>query len=257
MKSRLKNILIVIIILFGAIFVILTLEPAKSPKTEKPNPIKDEEVAAHSSDQKIQAIPVTTPNEIPIIMYHHIRDFVDENDKIGTNLSVSSTKFSSQLDLIQSKGYETTTFQEIEKGETPEKPIILSFDDGYSNFYENAFPALKSRKMKAISFVITGKNNSEYMTKDQIKEIDSYGIEVGSHTVSHPDLTTISKERVKIELIDSKTALENIVGHDIISFCYPAGKQNTTVVSTAFETGYLYATTTKSTLAISALIICS
>ncbi|MFA6963608.1 MAG: polysaccharide deacetylase family protein [Patescibacteria group bacterium] len=226
----------------------LAFEQAQSLKSEVVNPTKSEEATtttAPSPDQRIEAAPVAMPTEIPILMYHHIRDFVDTSDQIGTNLSVSPAKFATQLELIKSKGYTTTTFEEIASGQAPSKPIILTFDDGYSNFFESAYPALKLEQMKAVAFVITGETSSDYMTETQIREINTNGIEVGSHTISHPDLTKISQEKVSLELKDSKIALEKILGHNIVSLCYPAGKENSEVVSTAREAGYFYAVTTK------------
>lgn len=140
---------------------------------------------------------------IPILMYHNIRDYYNQNDKIGTTNSVSPEKFSEELDLIKKKGYETITFEDLEKNNIPKKPIILTFDDGNSNFYESAFPELKKRNMKAVVFIITGRiGKIGYLDDDKIKKISFYGIEIGSHTVSHRNLSklflTNSKKRYPI-----------------------------------------------------------
>lgn len=184
--------------------------------------------------------------EMPVLMYHHIRDFNDDNDKIGTNLSVSPDEFASQLDLIKQRGYTTVTFGDLEAGNLPDKPIILTFDDGYENFYQYAFPELKKRGMKAVAYIITGKiGTEEYMTSDQIKEIASNNIEIGSHTISHPDLSKASPEKAKNEIVESKQKLEVFVGR-VISFCYPAGKFSSETEALVKEAGYNFAVTTKS-----------
>lgn len=184
---------------------------------------------------------------IPILMYHHIRDYNDPNDKIGTNLSVSPQKLSEQLDYIKSKGYTTITFKDLQSNKIPEKPIIITFDDGYQNFYQNAFPLFRDKKMTAVSFVIynfIGK--SDYMDASEIKKINDYGIEVGSHTLSHPDLTKITADKAKTEIENSKVGLEALLGGRIISFCYPSGKFSDATELLVKEAGYSYAVTTKS-----------
>ena len=186
---------------------------------------------------------------IPILMYHHIRDFNDATDTIGTNLSVDPVTFAAQLDYIKSKGYHTVTFTDLESGNLPDKPVILSFDDGYENFYTNAYPALKSRDMKSVNFIITGSLADDYMTETQIKELSDNGFEIGAHTVSHPDLSTATSARAIREITVSKSTLETITGKKVISFCYPSGKYNPEVEKEVKDAGYLYATTTKGGLA--------
>jgi len=191
----------------------------------------------------------TKHQTIPILMYHHIRDFNDPTDTIGTNLSVDPVAFAAQLDYIRELGYSTITFAELESGNLPDKPVILSFDDGYENFYQNAYPALKSRGMKSVNFIITGSLAGDYMTEAQIKELSDNGFEIGAHTVSHPDLSTATTARAIKEITASKSALETIIGKKVISFCYPSGKYNPEVEKEVKDAGYLYATTTKGGLA--------
>jgi peptidoglycan/xylan/chitin deacetylase (PgdA/CDA1 family) len=186
---------------------------------------------------------------MPILMYHHIRDFNDPTDAIGTNLSVPPKKFADQLDLLKSKGYTTITLRDLDKKSIPAKPIILTFDDGYDNFYLNAYPELKKRGMTATIFIITGDiGKSEYMNESEIKELNSNGIEVGSHTISHPDLRTLSTAKAQNEIANSKETLEKLLGNKVISFCYPSGKFTEETVSILKNSGYEFAVTTNSKL---------
>lgn len=183
--------------------------------------------------------------KIPILMYHHIRDYDDANDKIGTNLSVSPQTFATQLDFLEKRGFTTITFNNIVLDQIPEKPIILTFDDGYDNFYQYAYPELKKRNMFAVAYIITNDIGKDgYMKQTEIKEVSDYGIEIGSHTKSHPDLTKILSGKAKIEIIDSKQILEEIIGKPIVSFCYPSGKFSNETETLVKEAGYRYATTT-------------
>lgn len=185
--------------------------------------------------------------EFPILMYHHIRDYNFEKDTIGTNLSVSPKKFAEQLDFIQAKGYATATFSDILNNTLPAKPIILTFDDGYENFYLNAFPELQKRKMKAVVFLISNSiGQGSYMSAQEIGEINNFGVEIGSHTLTHPDLTKLDTIKTQSEIVDSKNDLEKKLGVTIDVFCYPGGHYNDQTVKIVEDSGYKFAVTTKS-----------
>jgi peptidoglycan/xylan/chitin deacetylase (PgdA/CDA1 family) len=162
---------------------------------------------------------------------------------------VDPSTLASQLDFIKAQGYNTITFSDLALGTLPEKPVILTFDDGYENFYQNAYPELKSRGMKAVSFIITGSMSGDYMTETQIKELSDNGFEIGAHTVTHLDLSTATAARATKEITDSKLQLEAIIGKRVISFCYPSGKFNDSVEKEVKDAGFLYATTTKGGIA--------
>ncbi|MEI6498920.1 MAG: polysaccharide deacetylase family protein [bacterium] len=187
--------------------------------------------------------------QFPILLYHYIRDYNDANDQLGVNLSVSPTVFGQQLDQIVKKGYQTITFNDILNNSTTPKPIMLTFDDGYEDFYTNAFPELKKRNMKAVIYVITNPPSyGNYLTKAQIKEISDYGIEIGSHTLTHPNLSTVSEAKAQNEISESKIYLENIIHKPIISFCYPSGKYNSQTINLVSKSNYIFAVTTEHAL---------
>ncbi|MEI7792328.1 MAG: polysaccharide deacetylase family protein [Candidatus Berkelbacteria bacterium] len=221
----------------------LMSEPVETKKPEVP-------VAAGTIATAKTDVQVIQKNKtIPILMYHHIRTFNDPADTIGTNLSVDPSAFASQLDYIKAQGYTAITFYDLSQGSLPDKPVILTFDDGYENFYENAYPELKSRGMKAVSFIITGSMSGDYMTEAQIKELSDNGFEIGAHSISHPDLSTATLDRSTREITISKSTLETIIGKKVISFCYPSGKYNDAVEKEVKDAGYIYATTTKGGIA--------
>lgn len=183
---------------------------------------------------------------IPIFMYHHIDYFNDstEHERILTYIGTTSEKLRKQLDLLQKLGYETIVFKDVDEGNIPKKPIILTFDDSYDDFYTKAYPELLKRKMKAITYVITDKLNSTgYLTTDQLREMRNNGIEIASHTLSHPDLKTLTDEELKKEISDSKTFLEKLLNEKVLSFAYPFGKYNLRIRKVVEDAGYKYATT--------------
>ncbi|MCX6808204.1 MAG: polysaccharide deacetylase family protein [Candidatus Berkelbacteria bacterium] len=245
--------LIIFLSIFALAVVLLLADKITNIRKESKAPLTPVETDTLSQDDMVKNTPITSlpnlvggQNRIPILMYHYIRDLNDPSDKIGTNLSVSPANFAKELGILQAHDYTTVTFEEIAQNPalTVKNPIILSFDDGYEDFYTAAYPELKKHQMKAVSYVITGKVGGEYMTAAQIKEISDYGIEIGSHTISHPDLRTLNGQKLKSELTESKATLEAITGKTVISFCYPSGKYNDMVVAAVKNAGYLDATTT-------------
>lgn len=224
------------------------------------NKIKADQVkpAAVITESDIKITPVVAEQvvpdnwsqvAIPILMYHHIRNYNDPNDQIGTNLSLSPENFRAQIDYLKDNGFTTITFAQLLDFPTkklPEKPIILTFDDGYQDGYDNAFKDLKASGQIGVFYIVTNfLGQPDQMTAAEVREISDAGMEIGSHTKSHPDLTTLTVSNVKKELVDSKKTLEEIIGKSIISFCYPSGKHNDIAGKTVIEAGYLTATTTK------------
>lgn len=181
---------------------------------------------------------------IPILMYHYIRVVTDPNDKLGIGLSVTPDKFATQLDYLNQLGYKTITFNDVLTGNIPDKPIILTFDDGYQDFYDTAVPELKKHNMTAVSYVIANKIGGAFMTAPEIKELSDEGFEIGSHTLNHIDLSKANTATSTTEITESKSKLETITGKKVVSFCYPSGKYNDETVKIVSTSGYSFATTT-------------
>jgi peptidoglycan/xylan/chitin deacetylase (PgdA/CDA1 family) len=187
---------------------------------------------------------------IPILMYHYVRAVADPKDQVGINLSVKPELFDAQMQYLADKGYTTLTMQEVYEilnGQKtlPAKPIALTFDDGYRDFYTNAWPILHKHNFKATNYVITDFIGWDaYMTWPMLQELDATGqIELGAHTRSHADLRTLSNERRWDEIIGSKSILEQGLGHPIGAFCYPAGFYNAAVIADVRRAKFLTATT--------------
>lgn len=187
---------------------------------------------------------------VPILMYHHIRDYDNLQDKIGTALSVSPAELDSQLKILKDKGYQTISLSDFARHrrnrafwKDKSKPIILTFDDGYLDNYENGFPILKKYGFIGTFFIIAEYNgaNPGYMTKEQIKEMKEAGMEFGSHTLNHPDLRYLSPEELKRQVETSQQEMK--------VFCYPAGKYNDEVKKAIQSAGYVAAVTTHNGIA--------
>lgn len=251
-KSTIKLILIIagVFIFIAAIVVYFVVNKIKADEARLTPVITESDIKTTPVTSE-QPVPDSRSEvSIPILMYHHIRNYNDPADQIGTNLSVSPESFKSQIDYIKDNGYTTITFGQMldfPAKKLPEKPVILTFDDGYLDGYDIAYEYLKDNGQVGVFYIISGFfGRSEFMTETEVKEISDAGMEIGSHSANHLDLTTLSISNVNKEVSLSKVTLEEVTGKTIISFCYPAGKHDDIVGKAIVEAGYRIATTIKS-----------
>lgn len=187
---------------------------------------------------------------VPIMMYHHVSDTWNVADRYSYGLTVKPAQFEAQVKYLTENGYNLITLSDLYRslyfGTTlPPKPIILTFDDGYVDNYQYAFPILKKYRGRGTFFIITSLSNGGYMTGDQIKEMSEAGMEIGSHTKNHIDLNTGDIAKLTVELGTSKKELEKITGKPIQFLCYPYGSYSKSTMIVAKSQGYVMALTTK------------
>ena len=188
---------------------------------------------------------------VPILMYHYIRYYNNSADRLGDDLSVNPDDFRAQMDYLKANGYHPVDFDDLRgylhgTQVLPSRPVILTFDDGYADFYTTAYPILAQHNFKAVSYVVPGfLDHAGYMTPGQVLELDRDGIQIASHTWSHRDLTTLPLDQLKAELQSSRAYLEQLIGHPVLDFCYPAGRFDAAVEQAVAEAGYQTATTTQ------------
>ncbi len=183
---------------------------------------------------------------IPILMYHYIE--VAPASSTLKGLYLDPKIFDSQLEELQKNNYQTLFVSDVaesinNKNTIGDKNIVLTFDDGYEDFYTQAFPILKKYKTKATLYVIINALGTKgYLTREQVKELaDSGLVEIGSHTFNHPDLRSLKNKDVKFEIEISKKILESITGKTIFSFAYPFGLYKPEFFKLASEAPYLTA----------------
>ncbi len=195
--------------------------------------------------------PKVVPAAVPIFMYHYIRDYTDANDPIGENLSVSPKKFEAQIAWLKSHNYQTVFPMFFKNPEAlSAKPIILTFDDGYQDAFDNAFPILQKYDLRGMFYLIVNKVNTPgYLTWDEILTMQRAGMVFGSHTLTHPNLQNMSPSDLQKELGGSENILEQKLGTKITDFCYPSGKYDAAAQSELSKDGYQTAVTTAPGLA--------
>jgi peptidoglycan/xylan/chitin deacetylase (PgdA/CDA1 family) len=182
---------------------------------------------------------------LPILTYHYIGNNPNPKDTARDNLSVSPDKFDAQMGYLAQNGYTPITFDTLyvamtAGGALPTKPVILTFDDGYIDFYINAYPILRKYNFKAVSFIPTGlMDTGYYLHWSQIKEMQSSGlISFEAHSVHHSNLTALSSTDLKYEITESKRKLEEETGTKVNFFAYPYGSSNAYVWQAVKEAGY-------------------
>lgn len=165
---------------------------------------------------------VAEGHRVPTLMYHAVSD-----DCWGIQeLFVSPSKMEEQLKYLAENGYTTITFEDMGRLDEIEKPVLLTFDDGYEDNYTELFPLLKKYNAKATVFMIMGfVGRAKYLTADQIKEMDASGlVSFQSHTMTHAYLSTRNAEQLQYELLDSKLELARLIGKESFVIAYPSGR---------------------------------
>lgn len=195
---------------------------------------------------------------IPILMYHQI----DVPPPSGTplrGLVVSPGSFARQMFLLKCLGYKGLSMRDLEpylKGERQGRVVGITFDDGYQNNVINALPVLRkygfTATCYAVSSMIGGTNSWDrglvaekpLMTSADWRAWLNGGMDVGSHTRTHADLTKLTTDEAFNQIADSKSELENELDCEVRHFCYPYGRFNTAHRQLVQQAGYVTATTT-------------
>lgn len=183
------------------------------------------------------------PQGVLILEYHKV------NDRTKDEYTVSPEEFAAQMDALKEDGYTTISvldFLRAKKGKQtlPEKPVIVTFDDGYSDNYTEALPILEERGMKATVFMVTNDIGLPgYLTWDQLFDMEKRGVELGSHTANHRPLTDMTVDEARDEVQKSKLMMEWKGLKTVFVLSYPNGKYDKYLPGILKEEEYLAAVT--------------
>ena len=178
---------------------------------------------------------------IPVLLYH----YVGEEAPDYPYLNVETSEFSRQMKELRERGYRSvslsdlTAYMQGSPVKLPEKPVLITFDDGYEDNYTQAFPVLKQEGFRAAIFMVQSNfNRKNRLSVQQIQEMEQAGIEIGSHTRSHPDLTKLAAAELEKEVGQSRRGVERLAGRPIDYFAYPGGFYNLEVLEKTAQSGY-------------------
>jgi peptidoglycan/xylan/chitin deacetylase (PgdA/CDA1 family) len=200
-------------------------------------------------------------SRVPILMYHEI----SESPETTSHLSVSPAAFAEQLSYLHNAGFKTITAGALsamlvgDYRDLPTRTVVLTFDDGYQDFYTRAMPLLDQHGFTATVFVTTGwvqdagthltrKRPGRMLSWSQVIDATLAGIEVGAHSHQHPQLDQLPAKLLQKELYCSKELLEDKLGISVPGLAYPYGYSNAMVRQVAREADYRYGCTVRNML---------
>lgn len=205
----------------------------------------------------VEMTAIGSPEKIKILAYHRIvKDTLvhPKYRKFTTNVDV----FRNHLRILDRYGFTTITLLDYHlflRGalNLPKKPIIITFDDGYEDTHQLAFPVLREYGMRAVVFVVAdpkilfnywdncdGYPPARLMTHEQILELHTAGFEIGSHSMTHPRLTEIGRDEAWDEISRSRISLEILLNAPVHSFAYPYGLLNGELRELVCQAGYSF-----------------
>jgi peptidoglycan/xylan/chitin deacetylase (PgdA/CDA1 family) len=230
------------------------VKPAAKVVVKKPAVTAATGATASVTPQSTVKVSGAHDDPVPILMYH-----VTKAPPAGTpypELWVPPADFKGQMAWLAENGYTGITMAQLFKYwddgfKLPAKPVVISFDDGYPSQSTTARSVLAKHHWPGVLFVeLKNVDSSETgFTTKMVKKMLASGWELGSHTLTHPDLTTISASQLEDEVAGSKEQISEKFGVPIDFFCYPAGKFNATVVAAVKDAGYIGATTVEDGIA--------
>ena len=183
---------------------------------------------------------------IAVLMYHSI-------GYNGVTFTVKPEEFDQQMKYLADNYYSVISFEKLvnivsQKTDIPEKTVVLTFDDGYRDFYEFAWPILKKYRFPATVFVSAGLVSQKLMTSekidlpiltwDQLKKLHNSGVDIQSHGLNHNKLDQLSEAEIEYEIVKSKKLLETKLHKKCYYFAYPKGRFNKQVVELLKQNGF-------------------
>lgn len=182
---------------------------------------------------------------IPVLYYHSIMN------EAGNELRMPPEQFAAQMKYLSESGYHVLTLDQLyevlyKNGIAPEKPVVITFDDGYSDNYTQAFPIMQKYQFSGTVFMVSSFVNGQgFLTGEQLQQLQAAGWVIGGHTKNHTNLTTVSSDSVHEELKTSREFLEGLLGQPLKYFAYPFNGYNATIEKAVRNDGYVMAFTTE------------
>jgi peptidoglycan/xylan/chitin deacetylase (PgdA/CDA1 family) len=213
--------------------VVASARPAGLPSTARPP-------AALSPPGTV----TTAAFAVPVLMYHRVDDLPPDAGPLLRDLTVSPERFEQQVRYLVENGYTILTAGQVQRAvrdrtPLPVKSIALTLDDGYEDNFTRAFPILQRYGLDGTLFLVTGTvSTPRHVNWEQARAMWAEGMEYGSHSVHHYDLTALSPDALDRELQESRAELERRLATPIEQIAYPSGRYNEQVKRQAVRAGY-------------------
>ncbi len=182
-----------------------------------------------SVGRPLTALLSNTPEaSVPILMYHSVSEYTGPPCHPYYRTDTHPSMFRAQMEALHAAGWRTADLDAVDSAAGARR-FVITFDDGYEDFYHSAFPVLQSFGYTATMFLpaaYIGESNLEFdgrrcLSWTQVRQLQGMGISFGSHTVTHPKLTQLPAEGLRREVEDSKASIEHHTGKTVAAFSYP------------------------------------
>jgi len=186
-------------------------------------------------------VTLTVPSGVPVLMYHSI------GEEINNDAVISRDRFVAQMKYLYQNGYHPISLEDLygylsAKKALPSKPVVISFDDGYRDTYEVAFPVLQQYGFKSVLFIPAGEVGKA-LSWQELREMKAAGMEIASHSFHHVSLSDLSIEEQRVEISKSKELLDQYLEQDSKYFCYPNGSYTQKTLQLLKDNGFVLAVT--------------
>ncbi len=223
-----------------------------TPTPPPPTPAAPAAQPASSPDPGPTPDGVLRTARVPILMYHYVSEPPEDADAYRLDLSVPPELFAAQLDRILAEGYTTISLEQllrhlVQGAPLPEKPVIITLDDGYRDNYENAFPLLRERGMTAAFFIVTDfidEGRPEYLTWDMVREMRDAGMTIGSHGRNHVSLKEQDTDYLIWQALGSLETIQYELGERPWFVAYPGGEYDQATIDIFKSANYWAGLTT-------------
>ncbi len=201
--------------------------------------------------------PVAARPHVSVLMYHQVGHFAAPKTHRAVYCDIR--RFEAQMACLKWGGYHVISLSDACNGifngaALPSRPVVLTFDDGYKNFYEDAWPVLQKYGYPATVYLVSrllGKQagwldegkQAPLMEATTIRDLQKEGITFGSHTQTHCRLSKLTEQEQRAEILDSKSELEDVLGEPVVDFCYPYGDYDLRSRDLVIQAGYSSALT--------------
>jgi peptidoglycan/xylan/chitin deacetylase (PgdA/CDA1 family) len=188
---------------------------------------------------------------VPVLMYHYVREVDEAADPLGYRLSITPQLFGEQMAWLDEHNYTPLTMSDLaaclsNQQDCPARPVAITFDDGYPDQLENAVPILRRYGFPATFYIVPGLvGRPGYLDWAGVQALVANGMEVGAHTVSHVELTSLKPREARFEIVESRRILEEKLNIEVHSFSYPAGDYSTSVARMVHRAGFTNAVITR------------
>lgn len=194
--------------------------------------------------------------EIPVLTYHRVLSEKPEGSKFNIYVTVDELEW--QIQSLKQRGFDFITFKDIAVGVRVKKPVIITFDDGYEDNYQNLLPLLQKHNAKAVIYALgdrsirnncwdiaKGEPEARLMDDQQLLACHQSGlIEIGAHGLGHRRLSQLNEEEASREIHESKRRLESLVADEVVSFAYPYGDYGVREMALVRQANYLFGVAT-------------